>query len=323
MIAVAPTVRSIGGLVIHGYGTESVGHPVVVLLHGIGGSAESCAPVARLLAESGLAVWCVDAAGYGDSADPGPDHDVVGDALRVLDAVSPDRPAVLFGTSWGGVVAMSAALRRPDRVAALVLADSTRGSGTDGAKATAMRARIAELAEHGGEFVAAARAPRLTGPNADPDVVAAVHASMHALRLSGFAAAAEFMASTDLGPHLGEIACPTLVLVGEHDIVTGVEESRLLAEHIAGARRDVTVGARHQVTTDTQHHAIAGTQHEVTTDARRQLTTDARRQLTTDTGRQVTADARHHVIADAGHVAIQEQPQLVAELVVRFVGELS
>ena len=59
---------------------------------------------------------------------------------------------------------------------------------------------------------------------------------MTELRHSGFAAAAEFMASTDHSPRLAQILCPTLVLVGEHDAVTGVNESQLLAESIPGAQ---------------------------------------------------------------------------------------
>lgn len=219
--------------------------PTVVMLHGIGGSAESCAPLAEHLAAAGVATAAVDAPGYGRSADPTATNDVVADVIDALDNLSPDRPVVIIGTSWGGVIAMSVSLRRPDRVAGLVLADSTRGSGTSVEKAAAMRSRITELREHGASVVAAARATRLTAPEADPEVTEQVRRSMSSVRVPGFTAAAEFMAATDLGPQLTDIGCPTLVVVGEHDMITGVDESRLLAERIPNAQLRIIANAGH------------------------------------------------------------------------------
>ena len=219
--------------------------PHALLLHGIGGSARSCGPVAELLAAQGISSWCLDAPGYGDSDDPAIGDDVVGRVVDFLETVSPARPVVLLGTSWGGVVATAVALRRPERVAGLVLADSTRGSGTTPEKAAAMRRRVDELQAVGAATVARQRAPRLTAPGAEPAVVTAVRTSLEALRLPGFGAAAEYMAVTDHGPHLPNISCPTLVLVGEHDVVTGVDESRLLAERIPGALLRIVQDAGH------------------------------------------------------------------------------
>lgn len=221
--------------------------PVVLLLHGIGGSADSCAPLAGILAHLGIHAWCLDAAGYGESADPTSvhHHDFVADVLTVAEAVSPGRPVVLLGTSWGGVIAAAAALRRPDLVAGLVLADSTRGSGTSPAKADAMRARAADMKLRGPAVLADERAARLVAPGADPAIAESVRVSMASVRDSGFSAAAEFMASADLGPLLGQISCPSAVVVGEADVITGVEESRLLAESIPGARLYEVAGAGH------------------------------------------------------------------------------
>lgn len=224
---------------------ETMKYPRVLLLHGIGGSARSCGPVANRLAAQGISSWCLDAPGYGESADPRPGDDIVADVIELIGALSPDRPVVLLGTSWGGVVATAVALRRPDIIAGLILADSTRGSGTTSAKSDAMLSRIDELNTLGAPAVAAQRAPRLTAPAADPAVVDAVRRSMADVRPAGFRAAAAFMADTDHGPVLSRIGCPTAVLVGEHDVVTGVEESQLLADAIRGARLHVIADAGH------------------------------------------------------------------------------
>ncbi|ROZ98098.1 alpha/beta fold hydrolase [Gordonia sp. OPL2] len=217
----------------------------VVALHGIGGSAGSCAPLAERLAASGFSTWCVDAPGYGNSADPSPGDDVVSTVVDLLTSRWPGRAVILVGTSWGGVIATAVALRNPECVAALVLADSTRGSGTTPDKARAMRARIDDLRDRGAEAVAADRADRLLAPTADAAVAETVRRSMAAVREPGFAAAAEFMATTDHGAVLNRIDRPTMVLVGEHDVITGVDESRLLAENIPGAEFAVIPDAGH------------------------------------------------------------------------------
>ncbi|MGY1740308.1 MULTISPECIES: alpha/beta fold hydrolase [unclassified Blastococcus] len=239
--------RLAGGLAVT---EEGAGRPVL-LLHGIGGSAASCAGLAGALAAAGARAIAWDAPGYGESPDPaGPDDvDYPARVMALLDELGLDR-VDLFGTSWGGVIATQVAARHPERVRTLVLADSTRGSGTSPDKAAAMRARIADLAESGARAFAAARAPRLVAPGCDPAVADAVRAEMARVRLPGYSGAAEFMAATDTAALLPAIAVPTLVLVGEHDVVTGVEESRLLAARIPGARLVVVPGAGHAALTE-------------------------------------------------------------------------
>ncbi|QNG17498.1 alpha/beta fold hydrolase [Rhodococcus triatomae] len=218
----------------------------VVLLHGIGGSARSCRALADTLASNGYRTFRWDAPGYGDSADPAGndflDHSVVVEELLGelgLGGVH------LFGTSWGGVIATALALRRPELVRSIVLADSTRGSGVNEQRAHGMRARVDELATLGPEAFAAERAPRLVSPRCEAAVAQAVTADMARVRVPGYRAAAEYMAGTDHGPMLHELTVPTLVLVGEHDTVTGVDESRLLADAIPGAEFAVITGAGH------------------------------------------------------------------------------
>lgn len=225
---------------------RGTGQPVL-LMHGIGGSAASCAALAELLANSGYRTHSWDAPGYGQSADPVAgdefyDHSVVvAELIGELGA----GPMHLFGTSWGGVIAARVALTRPELVRSLVLADSTRGSGVSEDRAAGMRCRVDELRELGAAAFAAARAPRLVSSLCDNGVAHAVEADMARVRVPGYHAAAEFMAATDTGPHLASVTAPTLVLVGEDDVVTGVDESRLIAAAVPGARFGLILGAGH------------------------------------------------------------------------------
>ncbi|WP_017199051.1 alpha/beta hydrolase [Arthrobacter sp. M2012083] len=231
------TVHGIS-LVIHGEGTP------VFLMHGIGGAASSCGALAHLLSARGYQTFCWDAPGYGESAAPpeGLDHPAL--VLKILAALDVG-PAHLIGTSWGGVIATRIAAQAPEAVRSIVLADSTRGSGINKTAAQRMLARVPELAAVGPEIIAARRAARLVSPSAPAWVAEAVRADMAAVRLSGFASAAAMMAQCDTTDLLPGLRIPTLVLVGQDDVITGVAESRVLAENIPGATLGIIPGAGH------------------------------------------------------------------------------
>lgn len=220
-----------------------------VLLHGIGGNAATFDELGDRLAEQGVLAIAWDAPGYGRSSDPKGDVDLVD---RLAGAVVARRwgPVDVIGTSWGGVIATVLAYRRPRLVRSLVLADSTRGSGTSTDKAAAMRARVAELSALGPEQFAARRAGRLVSPHADDTTSVLVRRQMARVRVPGYRVAAEFMAATDTERLLPQITAPTLVLVGEDDVVTGVPESRLLAERIHGAELTIIPRAGHAAVTE-------------------------------------------------------------------------
>src|SRR4051812_47699236 len=86
-------------------------------------STRACAtgaPGARLGA-AGRDVVAYDRRGFGDVAPAGGPFRHVDDLLAVLDAVSPDTPAWVVGSSMGGEVALDASLEAPERIAGLVL----------------------------------------------------------------------------------------------------------------------------------------------------------------------------------------------------------
>lgn len=75
----------------------------------------------------------IDARGHGESGPitvPFTLYDMVEDVLAVLDDLRVDR-AVWAGLSIGGMVALRAALRAPERVRALVLVDTDAGAESD------------------------------------------------------------------------------------------------------------------------------------------------------------------------------------------------
>jgi pimeloyl-ACP methyl ester carboxylesterase len=94
----------------------------VVLLHGLSASAADFAPLFRHL-RGHRRIVAVDLFGHGLSA---PIQDVPSAALHAalahaIDAIV-DEPAVVFGNSLGGLMAVRYALARPDQVSRLILA---------------------------------------------------------------------------------------------------------------------------------------------------------------------------------------------------------
>jgi 3-oxoadipate enol-lactonase len=97
----------------------------VVLLHGLTATRRYVVMGSNALERAGHRVIAYDARGHGQSS-PAPERaaytydDLVGDLERVLDRLELDRP-VLAGASMGAHTLLAFALRRPERVGALVV----------------------------------------------------------------------------------------------------------------------------------------------------------------------------------------------------------
>lgn len=229
------------------YVTEAGTGPDLMLLHGIGGSADTFAPqFADWTDRLRLLAW--DAPGYARSADPAvPLH--MDDYADLVAGIISERcrgGAHLLGMSWGGVIATRVALRHPESVRSLILGSSTVGSGAGDTGAAAMRARADELDAEGAAAFASRRAPKVLSAQADPDLVRTVAAAMAAsIRPAGYRSAAAAMAATDHTADLPRIDVPTLVLCGDRDTITGPAASQALAGGIPGAVFVTLRGAGH------------------------------------------------------------------------------
>src|SRR4051812_22808571 len=97
------------------------GGAAVVLLHAGVCDRRCWREVGERLGSAGWDVVAYDRRGFGEVAPADRPFRHVDDLLAVIDAVSPDAPAWLVGSSMGGRVALDAALEAPERVAGLVL----------------------------------------------------------------------------------------------------------------------------------------------------------------------------------------------------------
>jgi pimeloyl-ACP methyl ester carboxylesterase len=118
-----PRVAEVDGLPVH-YLDHGGSGPVLVLVHGLGGSSLDWSLVAPALAARARVV-AVDLAGFGSTPSRGRPTSVQANAALLAGFVSRvfAGPAILMGNSMGGMVAMIAAATHADRVAGLVLVD--------------------------------------------------------------------------------------------------------------------------------------------------------------------------------------------------------
>jgi pimeloyl-ACP methyl ester carboxylesterase len=237
------------------------GERPLVLMHGFTGFRQDFATQLPSLAERGR-VLAPDLRGHGESGRTGDPASygfaqLTADLLALLDALGIER-CDLLGHSMGGMVALRAALSAPARIASLVLMDTAPGP-----LAFVDRAQLALAARVGREAGMAALAQILRVRAGDdpersvPDrrveqewgaerfwawrsarVAAMDPAAYEALGVA-------MVEQEDLTARLGEIACPTAVLVGELDHEFRAP-SESLARHIPGARLRVLPGAGHQ-----------------------------------------------------------------------------
>ena len=171
------------------------------------------------------------------------------DVVELLETLEIMGPVVVGGLSMGGYVALSLAARYPTRVRALMLMDTRAGADTpeaaQGREATAQ----AVLAADSAAPVVDAMLPRLFCKmtlEQRPERVEPMKAVMEQTAPQGIAGALRGMASRpDRRGDLPKIAVPTLVLVGEEDVITPPAEAQAMAEAIPNARLEVIPQAGH------------------------------------------------------------------------------
>lgn len=91
--------------------------PLVLCLHGFPDFAPSFSAMLEALADAGFFAVAPWLRGYAPSTLEGPfDPDTIADdALAIVDALSPGRPAALVGHDWGAVASYAALAKAPER----------------------------------------------------------------------------------------------------------------------------------------------------------------------------------------------------------------
>jgi 3-oxoadipate enol-lactonase len=211
------------------------GEPVFLCLHGLVDALSIWDRLAGALAERGRVVR-MDQRGHGDSeAPPGPytREELARDVTRLLDALEIHR-AILVGHSMGGIVAMTAALAFPERVAGLVLLGTASQCSE---RVAGWYERIALAGEKEG---LEGLARTIYGESSRKRVRGDSQGIAHVTRTL------ESLYDDPLTPKLAAIACPVLLLVGEKDPM-GPKASQIIHDALpaGSARLEVLPGRGH------------------------------------------------------------------------------
>jgi 3-oxoadipate enol-lactonase len=228
------------------YSVEGQG-PVLVLAHSLAANRDMWEPQMDLLRPH-FTVVRFDVRGHGRSRASEPPYamaDLAADASDVLDAVGAER-ATWVGLSLGGMIGLTLALAEPGRIERLVVADSTAAYP---APAHQMwRERIAAVEAGGMAAIADGTLGRWFTQGfreREPATVERIRRMILGTDPKGFVGAAGAIIGYDVSARLGEISCPTLVMVGAEDQATPPAMSEALARGIPEAELDIIPNAAH------------------------------------------------------------------------------
>jgi 3-oxoadipate enol-lactonase len=199
---------------------------------------------------TGFRAITLDLRGFGRSDAPaGPySMDLMAADVRALMSALSIESAVIAGCSMGGYVALAFYRNYPGAVRGLVLADTRASADTE--EARKRREQSAQKAEREGpRAIANDMIPLLLGETTianRPEIVQRVRAMAEASSPEGIASAQRGMADRpDSIYMLIGIDCPSLILVGAEDKLTGLPEAEALRNGIPGSRLQVIEAAGH------------------------------------------------------------------------------
>lgn len=240
------TFEPAGAPVIH-YTVDGTQGPWLILSHSLGCDISMWDPQLPALAER-YRVLRYDTRGHGRSGAgtaPYTLDQLADDAAQLMDHLGIDR-AVWVGFSMGGMIGQVFALKYPQRVSALVLADTVSQHGATPQSVWDERIRVAR--EQGVEplvqpaigrwFTAAFR-------EAQPRIVDGVAKVIASTDVEGWTGCCAAISSVHTTAELPRIDCPALVIVGEHDIGTPLAASLEMHRHLPNSTLVVIADAAH------------------------------------------------------------------------------
>ena len=230
-------------------GYEDVGKGLpIVFLHGFPHDRSLWAPQLGALMDRCRCI-APDMRGFGESAVHGPYtmNRYADDVVALLDTLHIER-AVIAGLSMGGYIAFAFWRRHRARVRGLVLADTRAGADNTEGRAK-RRAMIDTVRAEGIEPLVDAQVTGMLGKTTrekHPELADYVKRMLARAPAEGVIGALEAMiARPDSTETLATIDVPTLVVVGDEDVLTPPKDARAMHEAIRGSRLEVVPGAGH------------------------------------------------------------------------------
>ena len=213
----------------------------IAFLHGVGSDKSVWQPQLRHFGKTRRAI-AFDYPGYGDS-DPAPEGttrddfaDGILSAMRELGV----EHAHVCGLSLGGVVAIAMHHAAPERCASLILADTFAVHPNGQAIFERSLAGSRDL-----RAMAEARVDVLIAQPADPAVRSEVVSTMSRIDPAAYRTGAEAVWLADQRDRAAAINVPTLIVVGDQDLVTPLDLSEELMDLVPDSRMQLIEAAGH------------------------------------------------------------------------------
>ncbi|SFE84069.1 alpha/beta fold hydrolase [Alteribacillus iranensis] len=227
----------IDGVNVH-YRVSGEGVPVV-LLHGWGANIQAFAPVHQFL-EKHFKVWSIDFPGFGESQEP-PEPWTVGDYTNMLEKflthLNIEKP-ILIGHSFGGRVSIKYASRKPVRK--VILVDS---AGIKPKRKPKYYVKVYTYKT----FKKLLKLPVIR--NYEQEILTKVKGKLGSADYKNVSGVMQQtmvkVVNEDLRHHLPHIKAPTLLVWGEKDEATPVEDGKIMEEMIPDAGLVVLDNAGH------------------------------------------------------------------------------
>jgi 3-oxoadipate enol-lactonase len=223
--------------------------PPVVLLHPFPCDHEFWNPVAAAL-DSRYRLIVPDLRGHGDSEigeGPALMSKHASDVARVLDAAGIGK-AAFVGCSVGGYILFEFWRRFRGRITSVVLCDTRPQADTSEARSNRLMA-AASVLEQGTEQFLEAMIPKLMGRttlSTRPDLVEGARAMMRKMSAEDISLVQQGMAARpDSVADLRTLNIPTLIVIGEEDVLSTVADGELMRQNIPGSQLKMIPKAGH------------------------------------------------------------------------------
>jgi 3-oxoadipate enol-lactonase len=225
------------------------GAPVVLLAHCLSADAGVWSEQLVPLVAEGWRVLRLDMRGHGGSAATAGAYSMsqlAQDVVDLMDRLRLDR-AHFAGVSIGGMIGQALGVEHPDRVASLMLCDTSPEAVPGGqamwdARFAAVRAAgsLEPLADDAmGRWFTDAFRPRR------PDIWAQVRQTVAAGSLDGYFGGAQAIIDFDVAAQLSQVRAPTLTVCGAGDTATPPEGNRRIAALVQDGHYEEIADARH------------------------------------------------------------------------------
>ena len=232
-----------------GYKDIGNGKPVV-LIHAFPLSGEMWKTQAELLVNNGFRVILPDLPGFGDNTDLSKGHSIEEMAIQIselLDSLNIENP-ILGGLSMGGYVLFDLIRIAPERFSALIFCDTTYLADTHEKRSSRFEL-IGKIENQGATALIENMLPNLISDEtkqSNPRLVAMLvdffsnvnpAAAINALR--------SMAARRDSSDIIDRISVPTLLIFGEFDKITNLENARNMDQLIKGSELVIINKAGH------------------------------------------------------------------------------